>query len=94
MLAVLVDAGVIAVSVRGIDRILKRLIILADVLHSCITAPFGALDIDALALFGHKSVDLIRCVVVQLQQVSARDVGRVSKAGRIGIAPAIGIGAG
>ena len=94
MLARCVDAGVVAVFVRGIDRILKRLIILADVLHSCIAAPFGALDIDALTLLGHKSVDLIRCVVVQLQQVSARDVGRVSKAGRIGIAPTIGIGDG
>ena len=90
-------AGIVAVGILRVDGVLKLLIVLADVGHSVLAAPLGALDIHRRALAGDKAAGLVilRVVAVvelravELQQVAAGDVLRLGQAGGVLIGLAV-----
>ena len=92
-----VVAGIVAVGILRVDGVFKLLIVLADVGHSVLAAPLGALDIHRRALAGDEAAGLVilRVVAVvelravELQQVAAGDVLRLGQAGGVLVSLAV-----
>ena len=90
-------AGIVAVGILRVDGVFKLLIVLADVGHSVLAAPLGALDIHRGALAGNEAAGLVilRVVAVvelravELQQVAAGDVLRLGQAGGVLVSLAV-----
>ena len=90
-------AGIVAVGILRVDGVFKLLIVLADVGHSVLAAPLGALDIHRGALAGDEAAGLVilRVVAVvelravELQQVAAGDVLRLGQAGGVLVSLAV-----
>ena len=87
-----VEAGVIALAVGGVHRILKLLVVLADVLDGLLAAELGALHIEGHFLTGMEAVGLVDGIVVELQQPAAGEVVGSGKALGVGVALAVGVG--
>ena len=92
-----VVAGIVAIGILRVDGVFKLLIVLADVGHSVLAAPLGALDIHRGALAGDEATGLVilRIVAVvelravELQQVAAGDVLRLGQAGGVLVSLAV-----